>query len=79
MIIGAGRLIEQVQEAGHDVQLQVSMTSGYIDLYDTTADKPLTSWSEDEIIEYQDVGQRLLEDVMETALHYGVPIKVVKG
>lgn len=78
MIIGASSLIEDAQAVGHDVQLQVSFSGGYIDLYDVDADEALTSWSDEEIIEYQDQGQPLLADIMDTCMYYDVLIKVVE-
>jgi len=70
--------ITEAYRKGHELQLQVCMDGGFIDLYNITTGEPVTSWSDEEIIEYQDAENRLLlADIMHTAIEYDVPIKVV--
>lgn len=77
MILMFGRDIEEAYLRNEHLQLQVCFDGGYVDLWNLTTDESVTSWSADEYMEYQDQGQRLFEDVVETCLHYGVQMKVV--
>lgn len=62
----------------NELSLQVRLSGGCIDLYDETYNEYVTSWSDEEIMEYQDREDNLLlEGIMFTALYYNVRIKVV--